>query len=387
MVSKKIKLLTIIGARPQFIKAAAISRAIKNNFDNQIEEILVHTGQHYDSNMSKVFFEELKIPKEKYNLNVGSGSHSVQTAKMMTEMDTVINKENPTAILLYGDTNSTLAACLVAIKEHIPIIHVEAGVRSYNKKFPEEVNRLVCDHMSSLLFVPSDAGINSLSKEGVNNTNNNNNVSPDNPRVYRCGDIMYDNTLFYRDNALNSTNNIFKKYNLPNENIILATLHRPSNVDQKESLENILKAFHKIIEQSNRSIILPLHPRTLKSINQIHNLTSYLNHEKLHVIPPVSFLDMVVIEEHVDLIITDSGGIQKEAYFMNKPCLIMLEETPWTELIETKTAKLVGSSYDKLINGASEFLNKEVELNYPELYGDGKASQFICSKIIEAFQN
>lgn len=386
MPTKKIKIITVIGARPQFIKAAAISRAIKTHFSSQIEEVLIHTGQHYDPNMSDVFFKELEIPKEKYNLNVGSGSHSTQTAKIMLEMEKVLNTEKPTALLLYGDTNSTIAACLVAIKMEIPIIHVESGVRSYNKAYPEEVNRLICDHMSSLLFVPSDAGMLSLEKENIIHNNNQYNISPDKPKVYRCGDIMYDNTKYFKEKARQRENNVFQRYNLPNSNIILATLHRPANVDKKETLEDILRAYNDIIEEHNYSIILPLHPRTLKSISEIHHLNHYLANNKLHVIPPVSFLDMILLEDSVDLIITDSGGVQKEAYFMKKPCLIKLVDTPWPELLETGTAIEVGSSYNKIMEGASALLKDKDSFTFSELYGDGKASEFICSKIIEAFE-
>ena len=377
-----IKILTIIGARPQFIKAAAISRAIRNHFSSQIKEVIVHTGQHYDPNMSAVFFNELEIPQEKYNLRIGSGNHANQTASMMVEIDKVISGENPDALLVYGDTNSTLAACLVAIKIHLPVIHVEAGVRSYNKKFPEEVNRLICDHMSSMLFVPSDAGMDSLKKEGFNTElKPHEKLSPDAPMVYRCGDIMYDNTLYFKD-KLGDESLFFEKFQLPAKDYILCTMHRPSNVDQHETLESILSAFRTVVENKQVSIILPLHPRTKEIIEKNDKLQGIMDHDKIFVIPAVSFLEMILLEKHASLVITDSGGVQKEAYFMKKPCLIMLEETPWTELVETGNAILVGSDFNKIVNGARYFLENTAILKYPELYGDGKSAEFICKKLI-----
>ncbi len=383
-----IKILTIIGARPQFIKAAAISRAIRNSFSSQIQEIIVHTGQHYDDKMSSVFFDELKIPKEKYNLAIGSGGHAEQTAKMIIEIEKVVIKENPDAILLYGDTNSTLAACLVGTKLHLDIIHVEAGVRSYNKKFPEEVNRLVCDHVSSLLFVPSDAGMKSLEKENFNIYKQEGSViDASNPMVFRCGDIMYDNTLYFLEQIRAKKISNASLDNIPKENYLLATLHRPSNVDQTDTLESILKAFNSIIDKYDKSIILPLHPRTKKKIEEDSSLTKLAQNNKLHIIQPVSFLEMLELEINADLILTDSGGVQKEAYFLNKPCLIMLEETPWTELIESKNALLVGSDYDKITNGTEYFLNEKKDLFFSPLFGDGKASEFICQKIINTIKS
>lgn len=383
-----IKLVTIIGARPQFIKAAAISRAIETRFKKEIEEIIVHTGQHYDKKMSSIFFEELNIPEEKYNLAIGSGSHAEQTAKMIIEIEKVVLEEKPDAILLYGDTNSTLAACLVAIKLHIHVIHVEAGVRSYNKKFPEEVNRLICDNMSSLLFVPSDSGMDSLKKEGFDiDSSDDKLVNASNPKVYRCGDIMYDNALFFMNRDKKQSESVFEKYKLPTENYILATMHRPSNVDQIETLERILEALSKITLTHNKSIVLPLHPRTKKNIESQEHLKMLIANDKVKVIEPVSFLEMIELEKKASLIITDSGGVQKEAYFMKKPCLIMLSETPWVELVESGNALLVSNSYDKIIEGAAHFFSKKNELIFPPLYGDGKASEFICQSILNLFKN
>ncbi len=382
-----IKIITIIGARPQFIKAAAISRAIQTKFSHQINEVIVHTGQHYDPNLSQVFFEELNIPKEKYNLNIGSGSHAEQTASMLVSIEKVIIDEQPDLILLYGDTNSTLSACLAAIKLHLPIIHIEAGVRSYNKTFPEEVNRLVCDHFSSALFVPSDAGMDGLKKEGFDVTATPKKPTPDSPAVFRCGDIMYDNTLYFLEHSKQKLNTLQDKFDLPKDNFILATMHRPSNVDQEDTLESIFKAFRAIADQHGKTIILPLHPRTKHKLEQFPEIKALSNHEKIRIIPPVSFLEIIGLEKNSDLVITDSGGVQKEAFFVKKPCLIMLEETPWTELIESGNALLVGSNFDKITEGADRFFNNDQTLVFDELYGDGKASEFICERIVELFEN
>ena len=236
-----MKIVTIIGARPQIIKAAAISRTIKNSFSKIIEEIIVHTGQHYDKNMSKVFINELQVPQEKYNLKVGSGTHAEQTAKMMIEIEKLLIVEQPNALLLYGDTNSTLAACLSAAKLRIPIIHIEAGVRAYNKEYPEEINRIICDHLSTLLFVPTMFGINCLEKEGFNlKVDENKTINFNSPNIYKCGDIMYDNTLYYSNIAEEKKEYIFNKYNTPSSNYILVTTHRPDNVDNQDNLSTIL---------------------------------------------------------------------------------------------------------------------------------------------------
>ncbi|NEN22716.1 UDP-N-acetylglucosamine 2-epimerase (non-hydrolyzing) [Cryomorpha ignava] len=379
-----IKLLTVIGARPQFIKSAAISRAISKSFSNKIEEVIVHTGQHYDPEMSNIFFDELNIPKEKYNLKIGSSNHAHQTAKIMIALDEVVEKEMPNAILLYGDTNSTLAACLVGVKRHIPVIHVEAGVRSFNKLFPEEVNRLICDHVSSLLFVPSDDGILSLQKEGFTTaeTEPEDNLLLNHPKVYRCGDIMYDNTLYFKDKAESYFKALIDKYHLPESNFFLITAHRPSNVDNLENFKAILSFLHYAIDSLGKEIIFPIHPRTRKLIDQNQELSGMIDAKGIHCMPPISFIEMIGLEKNADLIVTDSGGVQKEAFFMKKPCLIMLEETPWVELVESKNAKLVGSDYDLLCQGAKYFLENKPQ-HFESIYGDGKSAHFICEKIIE----
>lgn len=379
-----VKVITVVGARPQFIKSAAISRCISEDFSDKIEEIIVHTGQHYDPEMSNVFFDELKIPREKYNLQIGSSNHANQTAQIMIALDEVVEKENPDTILLYGDTNSTLAACLVGVKRHIPVIHIEAGVRSYNKKFPEEVNRIICDHTSSLLFVPTEDGISSLKKEGfsTDETFPKDNILLNSPNVYKSGDIMYDNTVFFKDKADLYFKNLKEKHELPEKDFFLVTAHRPSNVDDPKHLKNILSFFDYAINELGKEIVFPVHPRTRKLIADNPELSDFINKKGVYYIPPVSFIEMIGLEKYADLIVTDSGGVQKEAYFMEKPCLIMLEETPWVELIESKNALLVGNDFKLLCEGAKFFLENKPTY-FENIYGDGKSAHFICQKIID----
>ncbi len=382
-----IKILTVVGARPQFIKSAAISRAIAQHFSDKIDEVLVHTGQHYDSNMSNVFFDEMGIPKEKYNLQIGSSNHAYQTAQIMMAFDDVVEKEQPDAILLYGDTNSTLAACLVAVKRHLPIIHIEAGVRFFNKTFPEEVNRIICDHVSSLLFVPTEDGISCLKKEGFSTAESapKDKLLLNSPNVYLCGDIMYDNTIYFKDNADSYFEGLKSKHNLPDNNYILVTAHRPANVDHPETFENILQFIHYAINDLNKEVIFPIHPRTQKIINGNSKLKSLIEKEGLHCIPAVSFIEMIGLQKNTDLVVTDSGGVQKEAYFMEKPCLIMLDETSWVELLESGNAKLVGNNYDLLCEGAQFYLENKPE-RFERIYGDGNSARFICETIIRNFE-
>jgi UDP-GlcNAc3NAcA epimerase len=382
-----IKILTVIGARPQIIKAAAISRAIKNYFSDKITEIIVHTGQHYDENMSNVFFEELEVPREKYNFNAGSGSHAEQTAAVMLKAEEILLKEKPVCLLLYGDTNSTLAATVAAAKIHLPVVHVEGGVRSYNKKFPEEVNRLVCDHLSTLIFVPTLSGMKSLEREGFN-LNNNPPFTFDNPKVYHCGDIMYDNSLYFAETA-KSKSNVLKKLGIENEKFVLVTMHRPSNVDNMESLNELFKTFDELSKQEKMIFVLPLHPRTLKLFENNLEKNIYETVKKnsfLKILPAVSFLDVINLEKNSEMVITDSGGVQKEAYYFKKPCIIMLEETPWVELVESGSARLTGSDGNKINSAYKFFKENNSLLKYPEIFGDGKAALFVCEKIIEAFE-
>jgi UDP-GlcNAc3NAcA epimerase len=378
-----IKIVTIIGARPQIIKAAALSRAIKTKFSDSITEIIVHTGQHYDANMSQVFFDELGIPAANYNLNVGSGSHGKQTAAMISGIEEILVNEKPNAIVLYGDTNSTLAGAIAASKIHVPIVHIEAGLRSFNKAMPEEINRIMCDHASTLLFSPTKTGFDNLMKEGfLKNTPKP--YSANNPKVYHSGDVMYDNSLFFSDVAEQKTN-IITKLQLKQNDFILATIHRNNNTDEPIRLNALFSALYEISENNKIDIVLPLHPRTAKLLE--FNLDQDL-HQKIKassrfkITEPVSFLEMIALEKNCKLVMTDSGGVQKEAFYFEKPCVILRPETEWVELVECGTAIIADANKNKII-GSFEELIKKTDLKFPKLYGDGKAAEFICKEMLD----
>ena len=377
------KVITVIGARPQIIKAAAISRAIKNNFSDKILEVIVHTGQHYDENMSQIFFEELEIPFPNYNLNVGSGSHGEQTAKMLEGLENIYLKEKPDAVIVYGDTNSTIAGALAAAKIHIPVIHIEAGLRSFNKAMPEEINRIACDHMSTLLFTPSETGHRNLLNEGIKNDQKEA-ATIDNPKIYLCGDIMYDNSLYFSAMS-EQKSKILKELEITTNEFILCTIHRDTNTDDTSNLNAIFRALLRIQKTTNLKIILPLHPRTNEKLNSHldENLLTEINKNKnFKIIPPTGFLDIISLEKNARLIITDSGGLQKEAFFFQKPCAILREQTEWIEIVENGNALIAGANELKIIS-SFETLNKKTDYTYPNLYGDGNAANFICKKITE----
>lgn len=377
----QLTVLTIIGARPQIIKSAAISRAIRNKFSDKIKEIIVHTGQHYDDNMSNVFFDELEIARPNYNLNVGSGSHGKQTASMIEGIEEILLKEKPNCIILYGDTNSTLAGAVAASKIHIPVIHIEAGLRSFNKSMPEEINRIMCDHVSTLLFSPTKAGYNNLISEGFK-MDNTAPYSIDNPKIYHCGDVMFDNSLYYSKVAEQKTT-ILKDNNLENGKYILATIHRNNNTDDAVRLSALFNAINKIAKENEIKIAIPLHPRTSKLLPK--NLSSSLYSEMktskyIKIIPPVSFLEMIALEKNAMLVMTDSGGVQKEAFFFQKPCIILRSETEWIELVECGSAKIADADEQKITDAFNYFHTKK-DLKFPNIFGDGKASEFIYEEI------
>ena len=379
----KKKIITIVGARPQIIKSSAISRAIKNNFSQILEEKIVHTGQHYDENMSEVFFHEMGIPLPDYNLNVGSGSHGAQTARMIEGLEEIFIKEQPTAIVVYGDTNSTIAGALAAAKIHIPVLHVEAGLRSFNKAMPEEVNRIACDHMSTLLFTPTTTGFDNLKREGFN-LQSTEKATVNSPRVYHCGDVMYDNSLYF-SSVSDSKSTILNEIGLEPNNYILSTIHRDSNTDISVNLESIFKALLQIQKDSGLSIVLPIHPRTrskMKDQLSAQLFSEVEANEQFKIIDPAGFLDIIALEKNAKMIVTDSGGLQKEAYFFQKPCIILRPQTEWVEIVNNGNAILTEASYDKIMN-AFFVLSAKTDFTYPTLYGDGKAAEFICEKIIE----
>ena len=374
------RILTIVGARPQIIKSAAISRAISSQFTGQLEEIILHTGQHYDHNMSAVFFNEMGIPEPHVNLAVGSGNHGAQTAEMIVGIEKAILEFTPDAVLVYGDTNSTVAGALASTKLHIPVIHVEAGLRSFDKLMPEEINRISTDHMSTLLFTPTISGLENLKREGFS-WSHERKASVNNPKVFHCGDIMYDNSLYFESL---SKADLLIDLGIENSEFILVTVHRDTNTDDAERLNGIVEAIHQIQHASGSVIVLPLHPRTRKMMDQ--QLTDHMkellyqnNHIKL--IDPVGFLDMIALESHASLVITDSGGVQKEAYFFKKPCLILRETTEWIEIVENGSALLVGSETEKIVNGYHQLIS--TSHHFPSLYGDGKAAEFICQTVLD----
>ena len=381
-----MKIVTVIGARPQIIKAAALSRAIRNSFSNKIIEVIVHTGQHYDENMSNVFFTELNIPLPNYNLNVGSGNHGVQTAKMITGLEQIFINESPNFVVLYGDTNSTLAGAIAASKLHINIVHVEAGLRSYNKSMPEEINRIMCDHVSTLLFSPTLAGFKNLKREGFDE----NNKAPfniDNPKIFHCGDVLYDNSLYFSEIAKKSK--ILEENSLIENNYILATIHRDSNTDSPERLGAIFEALNEISESKGVDVILPLHPRTKKLLEVNLNPSLYkkiIGNSKFKIISAVSFIDMIQLESKSSIIMTDSGGVQKESFFFKKPCIILRPETEWVEIVEQGTALLADANKDLIIE-SFEKLYKNPNLTFNPIFGDGNAASFICDEIINSMND
>ena len=383
-----MKIVTVIGARPQIIKAAALSRAIRNHYANQIQEVIVHTGQHYDDNMSQVFFDELQIPRPDYNLHVGSASHGVQTARMTEGIEALLIKEQPDFIVLYGDTNSTLAGAVAAAKIHVPIVHIEAGLRSFNKAMPEEINRIVCDHCSTLLFTPTKAGLENLKREGVSieagdpSTGSGSAIPTiDNPKVYHCGDIMYDNSLNFASIAEEKTD-IIQRLELKDKPYILATIHRDTNTDYPERLSAIFRSIIRLSEECQ--VVLPLHPRTAKLIktNLDENLQRQIySCQSIKLIPPVSFLEMIALERHAQLIMTDSGGVQKEAYFFKKPGIILRPETEWVEIVETGNAILADADENRIMQAWQHFTDNPPTM-FPEIFGDGHAAEFMLEKII-----
>lgn len=372
------KILTIIGARPQIIKAAALSRAIKNNYSHLITEIIVHTGQHYDENMSNVFFEELNIPRPNYNLNIGSGSHGVQTAKMIEGIENILLNEKPNFLVIYGDTNSTLAGAIAASKIHIPIVHIEAGLRSYNKSMPEEINRIIADHVATFLFSPTLTGLKNLEREGFQ-LNTNPPFTFDKQGVFNVGDVMYDNSLYFAEIAAEKSN-IVENYALLENEYILTTIHRNNNTDDAIRLTAIFEFLLEVSE--NSKIVLPLHPRTLKQAEKLLEpaLWEAINN-KLLILPPVSYLEMIQLEKNARMVITDSGGVQKEAYFFARPCIIIRSETEWVEIVENGAGILCEAQKEALLNAYHHFDLKN-KVVFENIYGDGKAANKILNILL-----
>lgn len=355
-----MKLLTIAGTRPQLVKVAAVSRELRKHFT----EVLVNTGQHYDYNMAGVFFEQLQIPKPDYDLGVGSMPHGKQTGNMMIKVEEVVEKEQPDAIVVYGDTNSTLAGALVASKLHIPVMHIEAGLRSYNRKMPEEINRVMTDHVSELLFAPTDLAVENLTKESITNG------------VHQIGDVMYDAVLYNMDLA--EENHSLGEYQLSSKKFILGTIHRAENTDDMERMDAIVNAFLEI----DSKVFLPLHPRTKNKLEAYGLLKKLERASNIVLSEPISYLEMLLLEKHASAIVTDSGGVQKEAYFAKVPCFTLRDETEWIETVEVGWNQLVNPLKDNLVDQINSFEEREYRNN---LYGDGKAGKKIAQIIRDYF--
>ncbi len=376
-----MKILTVIGARPQIIKAAALSRAINKGFSDRVEEKILHTGQHYDANMSAVFFDEMGIPRPHFNLNTGSGKHGVQTAKMIAGIEEVLENETFDAIVLYGDTNSTIAGAVAASKLHLPIVHIEAGLRSFNMAMPEEINRIVCDNLSTVLFAPTQTAVDNLRREGFLSSKAT--FADGNRRhVFHSGDIMYDNSLYFARLADEKTD-ILRRLGLEDEKFVLATIHRDNNTDDPERLTAIAEALLEITERGYK-IVLPLHPRTKKLLPQNLSEDDYrriTSNPDILIIPPVSFFEIIVLERHASLIMTDSGGLQKEAYFFRKPCLILRPETEWVEIVEQHAGIITDADKELIVRSFDEYIDTEPQ--FPPLFGDGHSAEFMLDKTLD----
>ncbi len=360
-----MKLLTIVGARPQFVKAAALSRALKEF--PEIEEIIIHTGQHYDENMSDIFFTEMEIPKPNYSLGVGGCAQGAMTGRMLEKIEEILLAEKPDYVLVFGDTNSTLAGALAAVKLHIPIAHVEAGLRSFNRKMPEEINRILTDQCSTLLFTPSESACKNLRREGILEAN-----------IFVSGDIMLDAVTYYSQKAQQIST---IRADLKLDNYVLATVHRAENTDSPKDLEGIMVALSKIA--THTPVVFPLHPRTEQAFK------SHLSHlnfpEQLKFISPVGYFDMLSLQKGSKVILTDSGGIQKEAYWLSKPCITLRNETEWEELVEEGYNTLTGSCPEKIEQAYIASQSGRFP-SHKNLYGDGHAAKFILSTILKHFK-
>lgn len=359
-----MKIITIVGARPQFVKAAVVSRAIEDyNAQSKsvpVQELIIHTGQHFDENMSSVFFEQMNIPKPHYNLEINSLSHGAMTGKMLAKIEEVLLKEKPDWVLVYGDTNSTIAGALAAKKLHIKVAHVEAGLRSFNMRMPEEINRILTDRISDILFCPTQTAIDNLKNEGYDNIE---------IKQVLCGDVMYDAALFYSDRS-NRPDSIPE-----HTNFVLSTIHRQENTDDKTKLTSIFEALKEIAQ--NQKVILPLHPRTIKKLESF-GITPDSN---IQILEPVGYFEMIWLLSNCNCVITDSGGLQKEAFFFKKPCITVREETEWVELIHNKVNFLTGSNEQKIIDTFNHINKVSIDFSM-NLYGHGDTGRLIVGDLI-----
>ena len=355
-----MKIASIVGARPQFIKCAPLSKELRKDH----HEVLIHTGQHYDYEMSKLFFDQLGISKPDYNLGVGSASHGIQTGKMLIEIEKVLLEEKPDFALVYGDTNSTLAGALAAVKLHIPVGHVEAGLRSFDRTMPEEVNRILTDHASDLLFSPTNTAVDNLRREGITSG------------VYLTGDVMYD--VLHYSKKIAKKSEVLEKFNIRSKGYVLTTVHRPSNTDDDTNLSNILD----VLSESGENVVFPIHPRTLNFIKN-QGLERKIG-KNVFITKPVGYFDFIWLELNAKKILTDSGGIQKEAYILKVPCITLRENTEWIETVEDGWNILVGSNKEKIRDAMKTFRPKGKQRN---VFGNGNANKKIKEIIDEHIGN
>jgi len=355
-----MRILTIVGARPQFVKAAALSRELKKH--SSIEEIIVHTGQHFDANMSDVFFEEMQIPKPKYNLNINSVGHGAMTGRMLEGIEKLIQEEKPHMVLVYGDTNSTIAGALAAKKLHVAVGHVEAGLRSFDMKMPEEVNRILTDRISDVLFCPTTTAIDNLKREGYDHID---------CQIIRSGDVMQDAAMFYAETSA-TRSSVLEKLNNPAD-FVLVTIHRAENTDNPDRLSSIIDALNEI--HAGQRVICPIHPRTRKILDKGGFKVEF------DLIDPVGYFDMIELLKAASLVMTDSGGLQKEAFFFENPCVTLRDQTEWVELVENGFNTIVGADKQSILNGYTKMKNKSLDFSM-DLYGGGKASQHIAKTLL-----
>lgn len=375
-----MKILTIVGARPQIIKSAALSRAVRKwneeHSGKEVVEDVLHTGQHYDERMSGVFYREMGMREPTFNLGVGGGSHAYQTGEMMKGIEDAVKRGGYDVMVVYGDTNSTLAGALVAAKEHIPLVHIEAGLRSGNMRMPEEVNRIVTDSVSDLLFTPTERGLANLEKDGLTKRS----------KVWKCGDVMLDNSLYYRE-TLDKNPRCAEEMGLSEygDGFVLATVHRAQNTDDDERLKGIMVALEALSKE--RTVLLPLHPRTRNALARIGMVCEtdkegreWLN--GIRVLPPAGYLEMIWLESHAKVVVTDSGGVQKEAYYFGCPSVVLREETEWVENVEAGVSILSGTRKEDVLKATEQMMKLEGAA-YPPIYGDGHAAEFILARMVE----
>lgn len=378
------KIISIVGARPQFIKTAALCRVIRNDFSKELNHIILHTGQHYDKNMSDVFFDELEVDTPTYNLGIQTNASSYPMQTSVAAIEKILKAEKPDMVLVYGDTYSTLAGAIAAENCNLPLAHIEAGMRSFND-MPEEKNRVETDKRATYLFCPTQTSANNLQQEGFS-LDTQKPYSPNNKKISLCGDVMYDNALFFKNKDIALCSDLQQLLQeVPS--YVLTTIHRQHNTDNKERLRSLIQGLLYIADYKQH-ILFPIHPRTRKML--LTHLTqeeynTFISNKYIHCINPLSFFEMMYVEKQASLIITDSGGVQKEAFFYQKPCIIVRSETEWLELITHKCSILTDTEPNLIVNAYQQF-TKNPPTHFPPIFGDGNAAHYICKEIIDVLK-